>query len=1473
MTMTNIGHLTTLGSLINTLAAHTQPAAAELNWGASIAETRDQISEYIRPLEEAGLPNFIPGPFESLRRFVGGEDVPLAELASAKTQLEYANNFFRSLNNGGVNGSNGSNGNGEYRARRMTQPVRSQSIVPPSFRAEPVSVSPYGLIARPSDVAEVPTKHVRAAILFTDFSQFSKQSKGAQSKYIIDRLNRYFEALIPIAQKTGGIVNKLVGDAIMAFWIDSSNNSLKAVQAALAMQEATRNLIEEISHEAMRSDGFRTKLAERGKSLADITGTEILSIAREVDPLIPEMKVGINTGWVSYGRLGAKAPYYSEITVIGDAVNTAARMEAGCKPGQICISQATQSDLPEGMFDLSDLGLVEAKNIGMVQAFGVVRENRFYAVDGNTQKATKALHGRENEVQLLTNQFTDSIETHSPRFLMLIGKPGEGKSTIANHFLGRVKSDSILSTDIDVIYARGEDQPEIEPYQVLANALRIRAGVDLGSNQEDGERRKQRRIENEMKVRALIESAFTGTTKDRGLASEILGHFLETPFESRSDQMAFIVSNHADLNARTIETIVDLFEGLARRRPVILVVDDMQWTDLGTRETMHALLTRLSDSPLFVLGMRRPETTDPFPIDEPDWESVPTGGKIVALEPLKTNDLHSIVHDILGSGVDPVVANDILERASHNPLFVGEIALAMKGGMSLDAMPTTVQNLFQAQLTRLPDEPLELLKRAAIVGRDFSDTDLVALGIAEPDHLLPSLIEGDFITKVAPGEYRFRHDLLRESLCGASHPDRRKEFPGMMEEEELKAYHGVFASFLVKSGSQQYAKIASHYLQAGNTDVAAKYYFQAAEAAASQGAFQSAAHYYEKTFDLSTDRLEKSKALFGWDDVLVAAKKFKDELPLLEKLESLVLDQQGHDRDFLAMVSYHKAQALAQNGKIEESEAEMERALKEYRADDDITKERCDLLHLRCAIRRRFESDKGIVEADEEHLKVALALSDAKRLGIAFVDVAGTDMNRGNYAESLEHFSEAMKLLRPFGESERMYLRALNGVSTALFLMGEFDQALALARDGLNSLKNLKGYSYELDLLNITFAQAAIYSGKYVDRAIAALNEAADRSRGSVVSFIDSYIYIFLAMAYEANKEWEKSKESAEIALKYAQQLDAETHAAMAFTILCRSYRGLGLYEDALKLSAQAVAIYRKVGGVPQFETEVLLTHIEALIGNQQQQEASIFAVEAKSLVEERARRITNANHRKAFLHSWPNSEVISLSESLRVLTTRKLPEQVRTIIQGLRIGEVDQIPARFEFLKGTPAAVIRVSKDEKHSTAATLLDMPVMDVLASVLTKEFKIDENPGDFIKGIWAEDITWRPFFSRDGVMHARVSWNVTGKGVAKKLILALFGEHGHGNVLLQDRIYERDGGVVIELQRTAATEVVSSTQEVVRIDPNYQPRTYQFGKISFVLVPQSGNRTLLALEMETALYTQNPENFLDAFLRAMGVVRPK
>src|SRR5262249_22377975 len=159
-----------------------------ISWG-NIEDVRGHIGKQVSTLEAAGLSNFAPGPMASLRKFVGREDVPLAEFAAAASQLGYLGNAFKVVNGNGSVPTNGLTP--DRRLSRVTGQIRP-SLLPLSMKLEPLSsaVTAYG---KSAEMTDVPTKHVRSAILFTDFSQFSKQSKGAKSQYIIDRLNRYFE--------------------------------------------------------------------------------------------------------------------------------------------------------------------------------------------------------------------------------------------------------------------------------------------------------------------------------------------------------------------------------------------------------------------------------------------------------------------------------------------------------------------------------------------------------------------------------------------------------------------------------------------------------------------------------------------------------------------------------------------------------------------------------------------------------------------------------------------------------------------------------------------------------------------------------------------------------------------------------------------------------------------------------------------------------------------------------------------------------------------------------------------------------------------------------------------------------------------------------------------------------------------------------------------------------------------------------
>jgi adenylate cyclase len=155
---------------------------------------------------------------------------------------------------------------------------------------------------------------VRATILFSDMVGFTRLSENADPQEIVDFLNEYMTEMTAIVDARNGIVDKYLGDGIMAVFVDAGNeeHSLNAVRAAIEMQarltELRRRWLEE-----------RPKFAELG------------------------IRIGINTGRVVAGNIGSATRM--DYTVVGDNVNVASRIEGACKPGGIYISLSTYEDV------------------------------------------------------------------------------------------------------------------------------------------------------------------------------------------------------------------------------------------------------------------------------------------------------------------------------------------------------------------------------------------------------------------------------------------------------------------------------------------------------------------------------------------------------------------------------------------------------------------------------------------------------------------------------------------------------------------------------------------------------------------------------------------------------------------------------------------------------------------------------------------------------------------------------------------------------------------------------------------------------------------------------------------------------------------------------------------------------------------------------------------------------------------------
>ena len=156
-------------------------------------------------------------------------------------------------------------------------------------------------------------KTYQGTILFSDIIGFTRMSEGMEPSGVIAVMNDYFARMVPCIEREGGSVDKFIGDAIMAFWgipFDRGDAAVNAVHAALDMQNGLQ--------------GLNTLLRAEGR---------------------PELQtgIGLNSGTVVAGNIGHAQR--SEYTILGDAVNTASRIEHAAGRGQVLVSGATFTEL------------------------------------------------------------------------------------------------------------------------------------------------------------------------------------------------------------------------------------------------------------------------------------------------------------------------------------------------------------------------------------------------------------------------------------------------------------------------------------------------------------------------------------------------------------------------------------------------------------------------------------------------------------------------------------------------------------------------------------------------------------------------------------------------------------------------------------------------------------------------------------------------------------------------------------------------------------------------------------------------------------------------------------------------------------------------------------------------------------------------------------------------------------------------
>jgi class 3 adenylate cyclase/tetratricopeptide (TPR) repeat protein len=562
---------------------------------------------------------------------------------------------------------------------------------------------------------------------------------------------------------------------------------------------------------------------------------DIIAAVARLETLAAEplaVRIGIATGVVVIGDLSREGAL-REHAVVGDTPNLAARLQALAAPGTVIVAASTRRLLGD-LFHLRDLGRHDLKGIAKPVAAWAVEgvsdsESRFEAVRA---AALTDLIGRENEIDFLMER--QRLAWKGERQVVLIsGEPGIGKSRLAAALAEHIASEphTRLRYQCSPYHTNSAFHPFITQLERAA-----------GFKAEDTS---EQRLD---KLEVLLAM---GASRIEGVAP-LFASLLSIPFGERYPPLALSPTRQ---RRRTLAALLDQFEGLARRQPILLVFEDAQWADATSLELLDLTVERVRQLPVLALFTLRPEF-------EPPWVRLPNVGTLT-LARLERHDVESMVVRMTGGRVLPAeVMKQIVAKTDGNPLFVEELTKTvleagilvedaegyrLEGPLPQLAIPATLQDSLMSRLDRLAPVR-EIGQIGAAIGRDFSHSLLRAVTGRDETaltHALAQLEQAELVFRRGePPEavYSFKHALVRDAAYKSLLKSRRQQLHGQIARALEERFADIVAS--------QPEIAAHHFTEAGLVERAVDYWLKAGQHAARRSANAEALNHLTRGLEL-----------------------------------------------------------------------------------------------------------------------------------------------------------------------------------------------------------------------------------------------------------------------------------------------------------------------------------------------------------------------------------------------------------------------------------------------------------------------------------------------------------------------------------------------------------------------------------------------------------------------------------------------
>ena len=898
-----------------------------------------------------------------------------------------------------------------------------------------LTAMPPSPVATAAPPAPEPVSERRlVSVLFADLVGFTTLSESRDAEEVRELLSRYFDTCRRLVGLYGGVVEKFIGDAVMAVWgtpVATEDDAERAVRAGLDLVAAVSALGDEIGAPELRA------------------------------------RAGVLTGEAAVNLAAV-----GEGMVAGDLVNTASRVQSVAEPGSVYVGEATRRASEQAIV-YEEAGTHELKGKeGETQLWRALRVVSGVGGELRSEGLEAPFVGRDRELRQIKDLFHICADEETAQLVSVTGIAGIGKSRLAWEFYKYFDGLSQI-----VYWHRGRclAYGEGVTYWALADMVRMRCRIAEDDPQEEALR----------KLHAALDEHLLDP-EERRFVEPRLAQLLALGEGTSHDRQDLFAAWRL------------FFERLADTYPTVLAFEDMQWADASLLDFVEYLLEWSRDKPLFVITLARPELLERRstwgaghrnftslylqPLAPQAMEELLVGLVPGLPPPLRKQILER------AEGV-PLYAVETVRMLLDRGLLVPDgSTYRVVGEVETLEVPETLHALIAARLDGLSPDERRLIGDAAVLGKTFARQALAALSGLETgrlDELLTGMVRREVLglqsdpRSPEQGQYTFLQDLLRH-VAYETLPRRERRDKHLAAAEHLSA----------TLGEEEVAEvIASHLLDAYRLEPDAadaeslrrrahEALLRAGDRAASLGARAEGQRYFEQAADLAFEPRDQGAALSRAGEMALAAGGNEEAAGLFER--AIGLYESAGDTHAAARVSSSLGLAEQRLGRSESAVERMEQAygiIGDDEPDADLA-----LLVNRLGTAYFFIGKlERAAELIERGLDVAEALQLPEHLGrgwmgrailigpqrpqearallqlaldtnlanelyqqasVVAANLSDLSLQRDRYADSLALLEQALELARRIGDRANEWY-TLAEITYALTMLGRWDEALA----------------------------------------------------------------------------------------------------------------------------------------------------------------------------------------------------------------------------------------------------------------------------------------------------------------------------------------------------------------------------------------------------------------------------------------------